>query len=126
MITSGWILPDMHQVKCYSYSPTNNHLDVIKKYLSALKAKDFNCYVEIMNEFYKLRARKKVTDLEDFAVVKLGWIKIINLPIKVVFYSPASPMELLIERYKQLNYTAIMLDERLSIIYIPIPSSKLI
>ena len=126
MIMSGWILPDMYEVKCESCSITNNHLDVIKKYLCTLKSKDFTHYTEIMHEFYKLRARRKITDLEDFAVVKLGWIKVINAPIRVIFYSPESPMELLVARYRKLNYTTIPLDERHSIIHIPIPSNTLI
>ena len=126
MITSGWILPDMYEVKCESYSRTNNHLDVIKKYLNALRSKDFGNYAEIMKEFYKLRSRRKVNDLEDFAVIKLGWIKVINAPIRVVFYSPESPMELLISRYQKLSYTTIPLDEKLSIIHITIASRELI
>ena len=126
MIMSGWILPDMYEVKCESCSRVNNHLDIIKKYLCALKSRDSIHYTEIMHEFYRLRARRKITDLEDFAVVKLGWIKVINAPIRVVFYSPESPMELLVERYRRLNYTTISLDERFSIIHTSIPSNELI
>lgn len=126
MIMSGWILPDMYEVKCISCAPTNNHLDVLRNYLSSLRARDLYHYTEIMNEFYKLQATRKVSNLEDFAVTKLGWIKVMNAPIRVVFYSPSSPVELLVPRYKKLNYTLIPLDERFSIIHVSIPSHELI
>lgn len=126
MIMSGWILPDMYEVKCLSYSSTNGHLEIIKEYLSKLKLKDSKCYSEILHEYYSLRTRKKVLDLEDFAVIKLGWIKIINSPIKVVFYSPESPMELLVCRYSKLGYSLIPIDEKQNIISVFIPSKELI
>jgi len=126
MIISGWILPDMYEVKCDSYSTTNGHKGVVKRYLSKLKNKDYKCYVEIIHDFLKLRTRKKVLDIEDFAVVKLGWIKVINSPIKVIFYSPESPMELLVKRYSNIGYFPIPIDEKQSIINIFIPSKELI
>jgi len=126
MIMSGWILPDMYHVECKSCSHLKAHTQIVKRYLDNLKEKDFACYSEIMQEFFKLRTRKKVFDLEDFAVLKLGWIKIIDHPIKVVFYSNESPLELLIDRYKNLGYTTISCYEKQSIINICIPSQELI
>ena len=87
MIMSGWILPDMYEVKCESCSRVNGHLAIVKQYLAHLKQIDYNTYAEILNQFYRLRTLKKVLDLEDFAVVKLGWIKVLDSPIKIVFYS---------------------------------------
>lgn len=126
MIMSGWILPDMHEVKCLSCSGTNGHLKIVKEYLSKLREKDYSCYTEVLYEYYKLRTCKKVLDLEDFAVIKLGWIKIINSPIKIVFYSPETPMDLLIERYANLGYSPIVTKEKQIIINVRIPSHELI
>lgn len=126
MIMSGWILPDMHEVKCLSYSDSNSHKDVVKNYLLNLKTKDYITYIDILYEYYCMRTRRKVLDLEDFAVIKLGWIKVINSPIKVVFYSPEGPLELLIKHYSKLDYLTIPIDEKQSIINIKIPSKELI
>lgn len=126
MIMSGWILPDMYEVKCISYSHSKEHFEIVHKYLESLKEKNHTVYHEIMHEYYKLRTRKKILDLEDFAVIKLGWIKVINSPVKVVFYSPESPMELLIKRYSKLGYSTIPIEEKISIYNIFIPSKELI
>ena len=126
MIMSGWILPDMYKIECKSCSSSNAHKQIVEKYLYNLKHKDYRSYKEIMQEFFKLRTGRKIIDIEDFAVMKLGWIKIINYPIKVVFYSPESPIELLIERYKKIGYTTISTFDRQSIINICIPSQELI
>lgn len=126
MIMSGWILPDMYNVACSSCSHSKEHTKIVKQYLDNLKLKDYNCYKEIMQDFFKLRTGRKIIDLEDFAVIKLGWIKIINNPIKIVFYSPESPMELLIERYKKIGYTSISTFDRQNIIHVCIPSQELI
>ncbi|MBQ8043444.1 MAG: hypothetical protein IJ272_04770 [Clostridia bacterium] len=126
MIMSGWILPDMHNVECKSCSHSKAHAQIVKRYLDNLKQKDYACYKETIQEFFRLRNKKKVLDFEDFAVLKLGWIKIIDQPIKVVFYSNESPIELLIDRYKNLGYTTISSYEKQSIINICIPSQDLI
>ena len=126
MILSGWILPDMYEIKCPSCSAANCHTEVIKKYLNNIKTKDEIIYKEIMHEFYKLRSRKKVLDLEDFAVIKLGWIKILDFPIKIIFYSPESPVEILKNRYSKLGFYTIEMDEKQSMININIPSKELI
>ncbi len=126
MIMSGWILPDVYSVECKSCSQAKAHTQIVKRYLDNLKLKDYNCYKEIMQEFFKLRTRRKIIDLEDFAVMKLGWIKVIDFPIKIVFYSPESPIELLIERYKKIGYTTISTFDRQSIINVCIPSQELI
>lgn len=126
MIMSGWILPDMHEVKCESYSSTKAHLRIVKEYLAKLRIRDFNLYSEIMQEFFKLRLRRNVLDLEDFVVIKLGWIKILNCPVKMIFYSPDSPVEFLVKRYLKLGYTPIAVDDNRSIIHINIPSQELI
>lgn len=126
MIMSGWILPDMYSVKCNSCSNTKEHTKIIKRYLDNLKHKDYQIYQEIMQEFFKLRTGRKIIDLEDFAVMKLGWIKVIDFPIKIVFYSPESPIELLIERYKKIGYTTISTFDRQSIINVCISSQELI
>ena len=126
MIMSGWILPDMYEVKCMSYSHSKEHLEIVQKYLEGLKRKNYTVYSEIMHEYYKLRTRRRIIDLEDFAVIKLGWIKVINSPIKLVFYSPESPMELLIRRYSKLGYTVIPIEEKISVYNVFIPSSELI
>ena len=126
MIMSGWILPDLYEVKCLSCSSTNGHLEVVKEYLRNLKKRDHITYQEIMQQYYKARNAKRVLDLEDFAVLKLGWIKVINTPIKVIFYSPESPVELVIKRYEKVGYYPIRMDERQVIISVPIPSNELI
>lgn len=126
MIMSGWILPDMHNVECKSCSDSKAHSQIVKKYLANLKVRDCRCYEEIICEFYKLRSQRKIIDLEDFAVMKLGWIKVLNNPIKIVFYSPESPIELLINRYRKLGYTTISTFDRQSIINICIASQELI
>lgn len=126
MIMSGWILPDMNEIQCPSYSNSHCHLEAVKKYLANLKKRDETEYKEIMNEFYRLKARKKVLDLEDFAVIKLGWFKVLNYPIRIVFYSPNSPLEILKCRYNKLGYSTIEMDEKQSIINIHISSQELI
>lgn len=126
MIMSGWILPDMYNVECMSCSHSKAHLQIVKKYLDNLKHKDYHCYKEIMKDFFKLRTGRKVIDLEDYAVMKLGWVKIIDHPIKIVFYSPESPIELLIHRYRKIGYTAISTFDRQGIINVCIPSQELI
>ena len=126
MILSGWILPDMYEIKCPSCSDTNCHVEIIKRYLANIKRKDETTYQQIINDFYRLRARKKVLDLEDFAVIKLGWIKVLNHPIKIIFYSPESPLEILKSRYQKLGYSTIEMDEKQSVINISIPSHMLI
>lgn len=126
MIMSGWILPDMYNVECKSCTHSKAHTQIVKKYLDNLKLKDYNCYKEMMQEFFKLRAGRKIIDLEDFAVMKLGWIKVLDHPIKIVFYSSESPVELLIERYKKIGYTTIATFDRQSIINVCIPSQELI
>lgn len=126
MIMSGWILPDMYEVKCLSCSHNKEHLRIVETYLYNLKGKDHKCYLEILHEYFKLKSCKKVLDLEDFAVIKLGWIKIINSPIKVVFYSPESPMDLLVKRYTAIGFSSIAMDEKQNIINIYTPSKELI
>ena len=126
MIMSGWILPDMYGVECISCSHSKAHLQIVNKYLENLKSKDYPCYKEIMNEFFKLRTQRKVIDLEDFAVMKLGWVKIMDHPIKIIFYSPESPIEFLIHRYAKLGYTTISTFDKQSIINIYISSQELI
>ena len=126
MIMSGWILPDMNEIKCSSCSNSHCHLEIVKKYLANLKRRDETIYKEIMNEFYRLRSCKKVLDLEDFAVIKLGWFKVLNCPIRIVFYSPNSPLEILKCRYNKLGYSTIEMDEKQSVIHIHIPSQELI
>ncbi len=126
MIMSGWILPDMFEVKCISCDNLCGHKEVVKRYLLKLKERDTERFSEIMKEYFKLRTQKKVLDLEDFAVIKLGWIKVINFPIKIVFYSLESPTEFLVKSYEKIGYSLIPINERASIIYIPIPSQELI
>lgn len=126
MIVSGWVLPDMYEVKCDSCSSFKAHLRIVKDYLAKLRIQDFNLYTEIMQEFFKLRLRRNVLDLEDFVVIKLGWIKVLNYPIKIIFYSPASPIAFLKTDYSKLGYTIIPVDDNRSIIHIDIPSNKLI
>ena len=126
MIMSGWILPDMYEVKCPSCASSNGHKEVVKHYLERLKRKDYSRFSEVMNEYFKLRSRKKVMDIEDFVVIKLGWVKIINTPIKVVFYSTLSPIDFLISSYEKIGYSPIPIDEKQSLIHIPIPSRELI
>ena len=126
MIMSGWILPDMYEVQCLSCSTINTHKEALKKYLLNLKKKSFSTYAEIIHEYYKLKAKKQVLDIEDFAVEKLGWIKIINTPVKIVFYSPNSPVEFIVQRYVKLNYHKIDMNQNISIFNVDIPSHELI
>jgi len=126
MIMSGWILPDSHTVECKTCSITRKHLEVVRTYFSNLKNKDYSCYESVMLEFFKLRTQKKVSDIEEFAIVKLGWIKIVDQPIKVIFYSSESPLEIISELYSNFGYHLIPISQGESIINICVPSEILI
>ncbi len=126
MIMSGWILPDSHAVECKTCSVSRNHLEIVRIYFANLKQKDYSCYESVMLEFFKLRTQKKVSDIEEFAIVKLGWVKIIDQPIKAIFYSSESPLEIISQSYSQFGYHPIPIYHDESIINICVPSEILI
>ena len=126
MIMSGWILPDSHTVECKTCSVSRNHLEVVRTYFANLKKRDYACYESVMLDFFELRAQKKVSDIEEFAIIKLGWIKIIDQPIKAIFYSSQSPLEVLNKSYLRLGYHSIPIFQNENIINICVPSETLI
>ena len=126
MITSGWILPDIYEIKCKSCSTINGHMEIVSRYLTALKSKDEGLFAKINYELEKMKNSKISIALDDFAVIKLGWIKINDSPIKIIFYTKNNPLEFLTHKYICLGYTLITLEENKPCIDIYIPSKELI
>ena len=126
MIISGWILQDLYEVKCKSCSTLNGHIDVVKRYLDNLKLKDRKTYDKIVTAFYNESAKLPTLGLDDFAVMKLGWIKVNNVPMNVIFYIDSEDSELATMRYLRIGYSSVVLDELRPIIPVYIASKELI
>ena len=92
MVLSGWILPDGSEIHCLSCSTLRGHINVIKKYLETNKNKDYDYTIDYQ--------------LDDYAVKKMGWIKVINEPYKYVFYSGKDKYDICIH-YEKFGYTII-------------------
>lgn len=126
MINSGWILPDLYEVKCKSCSTLNGHVEVVKRYLENLKKQDEKSYNKIINAYHKEASSLPSIALDDFAVMQLNWIKINNDPIKIIFYTYNNDLDFIINRYINIGYYPIVLDSNRLCFLVDIPSSKLI
>ena len=126
MLMSGWILPDLYEVKCKSCSTFNGHIQVVKHYLENLKQKNYKAYDKTMDIFYKLRNEQPYIELDDFAVICLGWIKVNNDPINIIFYSENNELEFYVKKYMNFGYTNIVLKRSRFVFKLNIPSEQLI
>lgn len=126
MIASGWILPDLYEIKCKSCSTTNGHIEVVKRYLDNLKKVDLVTYDKIVMAFHRESSGLPSLGLDDFAVIQLGWIKINDDPMKAIFYSDNTELEFTINRYLNAGYYPIVLESYRKQIYVDIPSKELI
>lgn len=126
MVLSGWILPDLYEVKCSSCSTVNGHIEVVKRYLDNLKEVDLKTYEKIVMAFYRESSSLPSLGLDDFAVVQLGWIKINNEPMKTIFYVNNTELEFTVKRYLNLGYYPIILESYRKQFLVNIPSNKLI
>ncbi len=126
MILSGWILPDLYEVKCKSCSTLNGHIEVVKRYLENLKQKNITAYDKIMNEFNQLKLLHTYLSLDDFAVMRLGWIKINNDPINIIFYTEENELEFLVLKYINFGYFPVVLEKNKTVFTLNIPSEQLI
>jgi len=126
MLKSGWILPDMYEISCVSCSTFNGHIEIVKRYLQNLKAKDLISYNKIQNFLRQLQKDKPYLGLDDFAVIYLGWIKINNDPINIIFYTENHQLEFMIEKYRKFGYTLVTIEMSKFFFTLDIPSRELI
>ena len=105
MILSGWILPDYKEIRCKSYASNQEHIQIVKNYLDNLKQIEPRIYEAIFSESKKLNIPKD--SLDDIAVKILGWTKVNNEPIKVIFYLSGYLFDNVVIRYINLGYTLI-------------------
>lgn len=126
MITSGWILPDMYEVSCKSCLDSSGHKQIVKQYLEQLKVKNYKLYIDIMILLFNQRKINAYLSIDDFAVSYLGWIKINNFPINMIFYSKNNPLEFLVQKYIDFGYKEVVLEKHSSIFEVPISSNLLI
>ena len=126
MIMSGWILPDMHEVKCVSCSTLSGHIQIVKRYLNKLKERDIILYERIMLAFIKSHDLNRCEALDDFAVTNLGWIKILNEPINILFCSKNNELEFMTDKYIKLGYNLVVLENKAPFFEVDIPSKELI
>lgn len=126
MIFSGWILPDLYEVKCSSCSTVNGHIEVVKRYLDNLKEVDLKTYEKIAMAFYRESSSLPSLGLDDFAVMQLGWLKINDEPMKAIFYPDNTELEFTIKRYLNIGYYPIVLDSYRKQIEVDVPSKELI
>lgn len=125
MIMSGWILPDLYEVKCKSCSTSKGHIEIVKRYLANLKELDLKMYNNVINRLYNFYEHLPVP-LDDFAVTHLNWIKVINYPINIIFCIKNHDLDFLIENYISFGYSLVTLETHPDLLHIPIPSNKLI
>lgn len=126
MIMSGWILPDAHEIRCKSCSTINGHISIVQRYLSNLKFRDMSLHNKITDEFVKIVSGNLVIGLDDFAVIKLGWIKVIDRPIRIIFYTKDNPLYFIIQKYENIGFSSVVLEESKPSINVHIPSKELI
>jgi len=105
MIMSGWILPDYTGVRCKSYANNKEHIRIVEKYLNNLKVAEPRIYEEIIEISKKMDLSQD--KLDDLAVKVLGWTKVNNEPIKIVYYLSGSLFENVIIRYINLGFTIV-------------------
>lgn len=126
MLISGWILPDLYEVKCKSRSTLNEHIEVVKRYLNNLKTKDISIYNKIMQTLDKAKKTHPYLELDDFAVMYLGWIKVNNYPMNIIFYVQQHKLEYIIQKHINFGYVPVVLEKPGSVFTTDIPSHELI
>lgn len=126
MLVSGWILPDLYEVSCKSCSTLNGHIQIVERYLSNLKRKNIATYEKIANMLLKTRLEKPSLNLDDFAVTCLGWIKINNEPMNIVFCTENRKLDFLIQKYIDFGYSLVILERSTYFLHVCIPSKELI
>ena len=126
MILSGWILPDLFEVECRSCSSYYGHIEVLKRYLENLKLQDQFTFNKIIKNFTKLQEIYPYLGLDDFAVKCLGWIKLSNKPIKILFVGKMSPIKHKTRNYEKIGYSIVVLDYTKLCFEVDIPSKELI
>ena len=94
MLLSGFILPDGSEIHCVSCSSLKGHINAIKEYIK--QDKTLGSYNLSDNV------------LDDYVVKTLGWIKIINVPYKYVFYSFEEQYEI-VKRYENFGYIVVQI-----------------
>lgn len=119
MIMSGWILPDYTKVRCRSYANNKEHIQIVEKYLKNIQISEPHIYQEIVTASEKLNIPKDA--LDDIAVKVLGWTKVNNEPMKLIFYLSGFLFENIIIRYINLGYTIVPIYHS-PVIRIPNPS----
>lgn len=79
MIENGWIFPDGTEFECGNF-PFTIHDWVVKKFIEGLKLQDLETQKIIQKEiedlFFTLNFSKKKTLYSDYAISRLGWIKV--------------------------------------------------
>ena len=99
MIFSGWILPNGDYICCESSSGAKEHIECVSHYLNKLRYENNKEYLRVIKEMSDI-------SLDDFAVKKLGWIKVLNEPRRYVFYSRKNNIEYL-KSYEKYGYTLV-------------------
>lgn len=102
---SGWILPDYTEIRCKSYANNKEHIQIVEQYLKNLKATEPRIYEEVLKISLNMNPPK--SSLDDIAVNVLGWTKVNNEPIKIIYYLSDSLFENVIIRYINLGYTIV-------------------
>lgn len=126
MLISGWILPDLHEVTCKSCSTLNGHIEIVLRYLGNLMVTDEAVYNKVIQTFHDARTVYPHLEVDDFAVMCLGWIKVINYPMKVIFYTRGHKLEFALQKHINWGYTPVILDKIKPYYDVNIPSVKLI
>ena len=123
MILSGWILPDLYEIQCASCYSKKRHIQIVKRYLDKLKEKDFSTFEKITD----LLNEKKhfLSAIDDFAVIYLGWVKLIDLPEPFFFVAENSPLSFMTSRYEKLGYNITVLDSSIPLITPNISSKEI-
>lgn len=125
MIFSGWILPDLYEIPCVSCSTNKGHIQIVKSFLENLKKQDSHTFSKIQNKLDELTLTNPYLPLDDFAVVYLGWIKVLNVPCNLIFIASNSPIRFLSARFARLDYNIILLNNDEKIILTNIPSKEI-
>ena len=123
MILSGWILPDLYEIQCASYYSKKGHIQIVTRYLDALKKHDYDTYQKV---YGLINGNTHIsTSLDDFAVMRLGWVKLVDLPEPFLFVAANSPSYFMRSRYEKLGYNIMVLDNTLPLIEPNISSEEI-
>ena len=126
MILSGWILPDMYEVGCVSLSGSKEHIIIVEKYLSNLKYKDFRTYNTVISKLDDFNHTYNTICLDDFAIIYLGWIKLIYPYPKCIIYSYNEYTSYILNKYDKLGYTKLYISSTTTPVKISIPSKEIL